>query len=98
MRVRVSAQFLLLERSWHRSQGKGGPMRVRVSAQFLLLERSWHRSQGKGGPNEAPLRPAPDLIFFRLRLVGIYPVREDADLRNERGWDLRPGGPTPAPI
>ena len=25
MRVRVSAQFLLLERSWHRSQGKGGP-------------------------------------------------------------------------
>ena len=26
-----------------------------------------------------PLRPAPDLIFFRLRLVGIYPVREDAD-------------------
>ena len=54
-------------------------MRVRVSAQFLLLERSWHRSQGKGGPNEAPLRPSPGLIFFRLRLVGIYPVREDAD-------------------
>jgi hypothetical protein len=25
MRVRESAQFLLLERSWHRSQGKGGP-------------------------------------------------------------------------
>ena len=25
MRVRVSAQFLLLERSWHRSQGKEGP-------------------------------------------------------------------------
>ena len=23
--MRVSAQFLLLERSWHRSQGKGGP-------------------------------------------------------------------------
>jgi hypothetical protein len=50
MRVRVSAQFLLLERSWHRSQGKRGPMRVRVSAQFLPLERSWHRSQGKGEP------------------------------------------------
>jgi hypothetical protein len=27
----------------------------------------------------APLEPTPDLIFFRLRLVGTYPVREDAD-------------------
>ncbi len=26
-----------------------------------------------------PLRPAPDLIFFRLRLVEIYPVLEDSD-------------------
>ena len=52
---------------------------MRVSAQFLLLERSWHRSQGKGGPNEVPLKPTPDLIFFRLRLVGAYPVHEDAD-------------------
>jgi hypothetical protein len=26
-----------------------------------------------------PLKPTPDLIFFRLRLVGLYPVREDAD-------------------
>ena len=79
MRVRVSAQILLLERSWHRSQGKGGSMRVRVSAQFLLLERSWHRSQGKGGPNEVPRTPAPGPITFRLRLDWIYPAREDAD-------------------
>ena len=26
-----------------------------------------------------PLKPAPDLIFFRLRLVGVYPVLEDSD-------------------
>ena len=26
-----------------------------------------------------PLKPTPDLIFFRLRQRGIYPVREDAD-------------------
>ena len=26
-----------------------------------------------------PLRPALDLIFFRLRQGGIYPAREDAD-------------------
>ena len=26
-----------------------------------------------------PLKPTPDLIFFRLRLVGIYPVLEDSD-------------------
>jgi len=49
MQMRESAQFNLLERSLHRSQGKGGPMRVHKSAQFIL-ERSLHRSQGKGGP------------------------------------------------
>jgi len=65
-------------------------MRVRVSAQFLLLERSWHRSQGKGGPNEVPLKPTPDLIFFRLWLVGIYPVRDDSNLRNEKGGICAP--------
>ena len=54
-------------------------MRVRVSAQFLLLERSWHRSQGKGGPNERPLKPTPDLIFFRLRLDWIYPVLAESE-------------------
>ena len=26
-----------------------------------------------------PPKPAPDLIFFRLRLVGVYPVLEDSD-------------------
>ena len=26
-----------------------------------------------------PLRPAPDLIFFRLRLDWLYPVLEDSD-------------------
>ena len=32
-----------------------------------------------------PRTPAPGPITFRLRLVGIYPVREDADFRNEKG-------------
>jgi len=26
-----------------------------------------------------PLKPTPDLIFFRLRLVGIHPVFDDSD-------------------
>jgi hypothetical protein len=65
-------------------------MRVCVSAQFLLLERSWHRSQGKGGPNERPLKPTPDLIIFRLRLVGIYPVLVDSDFRNKKGGICAP--------
>ena len=33
----------------------------------------------KGDQMRVPLKPTPDLIFFRLRLVGTYPVREDAD-------------------
>ena len=42
MRVRVSAQFLLLERSWHRSQGKGGPNeRPRRPAPALIKYRLW---------------------------------------------------------
>jgi hypothetical protein len=67
MQLRVSAQSLLLERIWHRSWGKGGPMQLRVSAQSLLLERIWHRSWGKGGPNEAPPRTFPALIKLALR-------------------------------
>ena len=42
-----------------------------------------------------PPKPAPDLIFFRLRLVGVYPVLEDSDFRNERGGILVPLKPTP---
>jgi hypothetical protein len=42
MRVRVSAQFILLERSWHRSQGKGGPNeRPRRPAPALIKYRLW---------------------------------------------------------
>ena len=42
MRVCVSAQFLLLERSWHRSQGKGGPNeRPRRPAPALIKYRLW---------------------------------------------------------
>ena len=33
----------------------------------------------KGDQMRVPLKPTPDLIFFRLRQRGIYPVREDAD-------------------
>jgi hypothetical protein len=39
----------------------------------------------KGDQMRVPLKPTPDLIFFRLRQGGIYPVREDADFRNEKG-------------
>ena len=90
MRVRVSAQFLLLERSWHRSQGKGGPnerprtpapgpitFRLRLGGTHPVLEDSDFGKER--GWDLVPLRPAPDLIFFRLRLGGIYPVLEDSD-------------------
>ena len=74
MRVRESAQVLLLERSWHRSQGKGGPMRVRVSAQFLLLERSWHRSKGKGGSMR--VREAHNSFSWKGHGIGLRVKRD----------------------
>ena len=40
-----------------------------------------------------PCRPPPDLIFFRLRLVGTYPVLDDSD-----GVGFGPRTPAPGPI
>ena len=42
-----------------------------------------------------PRTPAPGPITFRLRLVGTYPVLDDSDFRNGRGWDLVPLRPAP---
>jgi hypothetical protein len=44
----------------------------------------------KGDQMRVPLKPTPDLIFFRLRLVGIYPVLEDSDFRNGEGGICAP--------
>ena len=79
MRVRESAQFLLLERSWHRSQGKGGPMRVREAHNSFSWKGHGIGLGVKGDQMRVPLKPTADLIFFRLRLVGIYPVLDDSD-------------------
>ena len=44
---------------------------------------------GRGGIL-VPLKPSPDLIFYRLRLCWIYPVLEDSDLRNKKGGICAP--------
>jgi len=85
-----SAQSLLLERSWHRSQGKGGPNEgppqtyPRPNLLSPPARRDSPRPRRLGLRKRerwdlVPLKPTPDLIFFRLRLVGIHPVLDDSD-------------------
>jgi len=49
----------------------------------------------KGDQMRVPLKPTPDLIFFRLRQGGTHPVLEDADFGKEKGGIWSPSNLPP---